>query len=404
MAGVKPGPGEPVAGDPDPSDSRAGYRVLRPRQLRNVNEIAVLRHLIAAGPASRLEIAQELGLTQGPITRIVGRLMERGLVRESPQRAPAVGRGRPKVPIEVIAEARMIIGAHIGLQHLTIGAAGIDGKPVNGVQVDHDGTWPGTLEQIADFVARTEQQFSAPLIGVGVIIGGVVDGNRGALTVHDTLGWQHVGMRDDLAQRLDRPVFVEASARAHAQADVLFGTAGKVQNFLHVFVGNIVEVATVVDGQVRAGRDGVAGDVSSWILGDDHGRAITAGAALGDQHVLEQARQRGVIETGDGLDQLVARAGQPDGGGAARELLLQRAAQVGRLLAQLDALLAPEMIVISSGVVAVSGALAAASAAMQSSRQTVRVPPLRMTRYGSNPLVSAAAAVVLDRTLLDTAG
>ena len=403
MAGVIPGPDKMGTEGTDPADSPSSYRVLRPRQLRDVNEIAVLRRLIAAGPSSRMEIAQELGLTQGPITRIVGRLMERGLVRESPDRVPAVGRGRPKVPIEVVGDARMIIGAHIGLQHLTIGVAGVDGKPLRAIQVDHDGTWSGTLEQIADFVSEIEQGSSASLLAVGVIIGGVVDGNRGALAAHDALGWQHVEMREELSQRLGQPVFVESSARAHAQADVLFGTAGDVQNFLHVFVGNIVEVATVVDGRVRPGRDGAAGDVSSWILGDDHGRAITAGDALGDQHVLARARAGGVIAAGEGLAQLVAQAGQDDGA-EARTLLLDRAAHVGRLLAQLDALLAPEMIVISSGVVAVDGALEAASAAMQAARPTVRVPQLRMTRYGSNPLVSAAVAVVLDRTLLDAGG
>lgn len=376
------------------------YPVLRPQQLRDVNEIAVLRHLIANGSASRLEIANALGLTQGPITRIVGRLMERGLARESPAREASAGRGRPRIPVEVNADAYVIVGAHIGLQHLTIGTAGIDGKPSKSIRLLHGGTWEGTLALIAEFVSNLHARPNAPILAVGVIIGGLIEPDRGVLLRHEALGWHNIPMRDDLATALGCPTFVESSVRAHANADLLFGTASDVRDFLHVFVGNIVEIAAVIDGRVRAGRDGLGGDVSSWFFSDADGRAITVADALGDQNVLENARRQGVIGRQDDLDALVAVANGPSGS-TARDILLARASSTGVLLAQIDALLAPSAIVISSGVLAVEGALEAATTTLRKMRQCSSVPSVRVSRYGTNPLVSAAAALVLERTVLN---
>lgn len=58
---------------------------------------------------------------------------------------------------------------------------------------------------------------------------------------------------------------------------------------------------------------------------------------------------------------------------------------------------------LSSGVLAIDGTLETASDAFQVARGLGTAPLLRPSRYGSNPLVTGAAALVLGRTLLDPA-
>lgn len=375
------------------------YTVLRPQQLRDVNEAAVLRYLLGHEPTSRSEIARGLGLTQGSVTKIVSRLVARGLLLEVSIREQDSGRGRPKVPLDLVKDAYVIAGAHIGVQHLTLGVTGIDGVPVDTVRVDHDGTWTQVHARIAEWISQVRVEHHPELLGLGLIIGGQVDPERGTLLAHAALGWHDVPLREDLARSTGAPVHVDSSARAHAEADLVFGTSGAARNFLHVFVGNVVEVAVVAEGRVQPGRDGGAGDITGMAFKSRREGFTTIGESVSDVALLRRARLLGLISQQDGLDQLVAEADGP-GGAMARGLLLDRAADVGRVLAQLDALLAPELIVLSSGVLAVEEALPTAAAALVEARAPFPAVPLLPARYGTNPLITAAATLVLEHSLL----
>jgi predicted NBD/HSP70 family sugar kinase len=114
---------------------------------------------------------------------------------------------------------------------------------------------------------------------------------------------------------------------------------------------------------------------------------------------VQLGRDAEVIAANDGLDALVSAAS--GGIGRAGEILLARARGVGALLAQVDAMLGPDLIVVSSGVLAVDGALERVADALRANSRT-QPPPVRASRYGANPLVSAAAALMLERSLLSS--
>jgi predicted NBD/HSP70 family sugar kinase len=385
---------------------RERYTVLRPQHLRDVNEAAVLRRLIAHGAQPRRDLARAVGLTRAPMTRIVARLAERGIVRETEQSAsdrPA--RGRPAIPVELVRDAAIVIGVHIGVRTLTLGVAGLDGR-VDAVRLDeYDRTWPDARARIVRYVRESVAGAGArQVLGVGVIVGGHVDPERGVLHAHPVLDWRDVAVRDELAEQTGVAVHVESNARAHATGDIVFGTVDGAQDFVHLFVGNVVEAAVVIGGRVRAGFGGAGGELSTWTVPDEDGRAVGVEAALGDYAVVERARRLGV--PGDGDVDLAAMTALIDGpsGDVVRRVLVERAERVGVLLAQLDALLAPELFVLSSGVIAVSGTLEAAGRSLAAAtRPGQRVPELRAAAHGTNPVVSSAAAVVLDRTLLAAA-
>src|SRR5688572_25776867 len=94
--------------------------------LKRQNRAAVLRAIVSFGPISRRALRDATGLTASTITNIVGELIASGMVREigvgeptgSPSRA-----GRREVPIDLIADGGIAVGAYIGVQetHVSLG-------------------------------------------------------------------------------------------------------------------------------------------------------------------------------------------------------------------------------------------------------------------------------------------
>jgi predicted NBD/HSP70 family sugar kinase len=181
-----------------------------------------------------------------------------------------------------------VLGAHVGVEHVTFGVTGIDGRVQSESRVTYDGTWDSARSAIAGFVAGVPAD--PPVLGLGVIVAGQVDPDRGTLIAPEAFGWKPLPMRDDLTEDFEYPLFADSSVRAHATADILFGVAEGVRNFVHVFVGNVIEIAVVVDGVVIEGREGVNGDLSHWMVADEAGRAMTAIDALGGRAARSRCR------------------------------------------------------------------------------------------------------------------
>ncbi len=386
--------------------TRGSYDVLRPTRVREVNATAILRLLFANGPKSRAEIASDLRLTQGPITRITAQLAGLGLISEL---APtgSKGRGRPRIPIAVVSDAYQILGVHIGVEHIAVALTDLSGMPVSRAQVNYNGTVDEALQAIMNLAREHGAYATAPILGLGVIMGGWIDSHAGVVRRHDFLNWVDVPLQRLLQDLTDLPVFVESSIRAHAVADLVHGAATGFTDFMHVFVGNVIEVAVVMDGRVRSASDGYGGAISGWPIDDATGRSSTARAVLSDQAVIGNARAQGLIGHEEGLDELLELARRVGNeADIAERILIERARDAGRLIAQLNAALAPELIVVSSGVLYLDGTLAALQQGLDSSPLTIPRRHKPVIRSGntphSNSATIAAATVVLDRTLLDS--
>ncbi|MBV9381019.1 MAG: helix-turn-helix domain-containing protein, partial [Streptosporangiaceae bacterium] len=102
--------------------SGAGHREIR----RNNLEV-VLRHLSLAGPDSRASIASRAGLTRSTVSRLVGELMDLGLVRETgpPQ---AQGIGRPATMLELDGRHILAVGAEVNVDYLAVLVTDLAGR------------------------------------------------------------------------------------------------------------------------------------------------------------------------------------------------------------------------------------------------------------------------------------
>lgn len=134
------------------------------------------------------------------------------------------------------------------------------------------------------------------------------------------------------------------------RAEQLYGRLRGTESSVVLFVGNVVDTAFAVGGQVHYGPNSAAGSITR-ILGIDGTRPRESGETAtverySDHGLLRRAlaclpaAETAAAET---IPDLIEAARRP---GVARDLFLERAAAMGRVAATLIDLLDPEAVVI----------------------------------------------------------
>jgi glucokinase len=217
---------------------------------------------------------------------------------------------------------------------------------------------------VDELAARHEE----PLVGVGVGAAGWFDRTGDTVLFSPHLAWRNSTLRKDLAARLQRPMWVGNDADAAAWAEYRYGAARGADLALMVTLGTGIGGGIVLDGRLRRGSHGVAGEWGHMRVVPD-GRLCAcgnrgcweqyaSGTALGqtarEVAATSPAAATGLLERVEGRPELltgehVARAAA-DGDPLALELVTDVGAWLGQGIADLAAVLDPEVVVIGGGV------------------------------------------------------
>jgi glucokinase len=273
---------------------------------------------------------------------------------------------------------KLMDGAPAGLASLGID---IGGTKVAGGVVAPDGTvlatarraTPGaSVSDTEDAIAAVVEELAAghdgELVGVGVGAAGWFDRTGDTVLFSPHLAWRNASLRKDLAARLQRPLWVGNDADAAAWAEYRYGAARGADLALMITLGTGIGGGIVLGGRLRRGSHGVAGEWGHMRVVPD-GRLCAcgnrgcweqyaSGSALG-QTAREVARTspaaaaRLMERVDSEPDRLtgedVARAAA-QGDPLALELVTEVGVWLGQGIADLAAVLDPEVVVIGGGV------------------------------------------------------
>jgi glucokinase len=225
-----------------------------------------------------------------------------------------------------------------------------------------------TEDAIAGVVGDLAARHAGPVVGVGVGAAGWFDRTGDTVLFSPHLAWRHSSLRKDLAARLQMPLWVGNDADAAAWAEYRYGAARRADLALMITLGTGIGGGIVLDGRLRRGSHGVAGEWGHMRVVPD-GRLCAcgnrgcweqyaSGTALG-QTAREVAtsspaaaarlleRVAGDAERLTGEDVAAAAA---DGDALALELVTEVGSWLGQGIADLAAALDPEVVVIGGGV------------------------------------------------------
>ena len=87
--------------------------------LRASNVSRALSEIRRRGDAARVDLVESLDLSPATVSAVVSELLESGLVIEAPA-ASGAGRGRPRIQLRLNPKARMVAGAKLSANKVTV--------------------------------------------------------------------------------------------------------------------------------------------------------------------------------------------------------------------------------------------------------------------------------------------
>ena len=192
---------------------------------------------------------------------------------------------------------------------------------------------------------------------IGVHVAGVVDDDRGVVVLAEHVGLRDVPMRDLLAAATGLPVAFGNDARGAGVAEFEMGAARGARDAVVITIGTGIGAAVFVDGRLytAGGRGAELGHLRTTPVGSEAGVRCACGGSgcletvASAQGVAEAyARATGSATTAGGSARVFRAA-------AAGDAVAQRVVDacidaLALALAQLTAILSPEVVVVAGGL------------------------------------------------------
>ena len=232
-----------------------------PRLLRELNDRAALELLLASGPMTRAQIGERTGLSKVTASQLLARLEERGLVATVGEQAG--GRGPNAALYAVVPSSGYVAGLHVERDEVSAGVADITGHVITQVSVDPNGTSDpvelvrGAVATACSAAGVAISQLSALVIGTP----GVLDPRTGDPWLAVNLPAWHEGVLDALRTDLGQPVTIENDVNLAAMAERAVGVAEGADDFVLMWLGGGLGLATIIGGKVHRGVAGAAGEI-----------------------------------------------------------------------------------------------------------------------------------------------
>lgn len=259
------------------------------------------------------------------------------------------------------------VGVDIGGTKILAGVVTEDGDILATARRDtprHDAE--ATVDLIVDAVKDLAAHHAVEAVGVGVA--GLVDARRSRVLFGANLGWTQEPLQAVLENGYGLPTVVENDGNAAAWGEFRYGGGRDLDEMVAVTVGTGIGGGLVLDGRLRRGHGGVAGEIGHMNVVPD-GRPCGCGrkgcweqygsgnALVREARMLAADRRPEaglLLALGDGTPEGVqglhvteaARAGDP----VALEAFRIVGTWLGRGLADLAATLDPTAFVIGGGV------------------------------------------------------
>jgi predicted NBD/HSP70 family sugar kinase len=373
-----------------------------PSLLRELNDRAALDLLLGGEMLTRSQISEYTGVSKVTVSQMLARLEERGLVTMVGEQAG--NRGPNAALYSVVPSSAYVAGLYMESDLVSAAVADVTGRRVADVSVDPNGAEDpvqlvcGVIERACASARVDMARLSALVIGTP----GVVDPRTGDPRLAVNLPAWHEGALDALRGVLHRPVVIENDVNLAAMAERAAGAAAGVEDFVLVWLGIGLGLATILGGQLHRGTAGAAGEIGylpvhGAPLHTDVGHPASGGfqSLAGGSAVLTLAARYGFIAptAADAVRAAVAGAGSA----ASSAFLAELAHRVAVGVASVCVVLDPGLVVLGGEVGRAGGAALAARVAAEVASIFPARPRVVPTGVPGEPVLRGAMLAAVDQ-------
>ncbi|WP_432663468.1 ROK family transcriptional regulator [Wukongibacter baidiensis] len=216
-------------------------------------------------PISRADIVKITDMSPTSVSRIVGSLIDLGLVRET--EAFSSGVGRKAILLDIDLESVMTIGVYINKHFICVGIVNFAGEILYRASMDLDSrdiSPEKTIERVCELINKVISDSNidkSKIIGIGVSLPGIIDFKKGIVIFSAPLGWKNVHVSDVIEERLKMNTVVDNDVKLEALAESLYGVAKNSGKTALVNFSGGVGSALIIDGEIFRGETNIAGEI-----------------------------------------------------------------------------------------------------------------------------------------------
>jgi predicted NBD/HSP70 family sugar kinase len=379
-----------------------------PSLLREINDRAALELLLAEGALTRSQVGERTGLSKVTASQTLTRLEERGLVSVTGQQAG--GRGPSAAVYSVVPSSAYVAGLDVAPEAVTTGVADVTGRVLTEVTVDPNGA-SNPVELVRNAVStacRAARVRAGQLQAFVIGTGGMVDPRTGDVRLSVMMPDWHEGVLGALRGDLRRPVTIENDVNLAAMAEHALGAARGVDDFVLVWMGMGLGLATILGGRLHRGARGAAGEIGYLpVPGVPLPEDLTHPASGGFRSLADGREVRLLAErfgfraplAAEAVAAAVAAAqdGDPEGTGFLADLGRRVAVGVAAIAVTLD----PQLVVLGGEVGQAGGEALARRVSAEVSRICPVTPDIVPTAVPDAPVLRGALLAAVEMARAD---
>ena len=267
---------------------------------------SVIASLLQHDRLSRLELSELTGVSPAGITEVTQKLLQLGLLAETPSTTPEKRRGRPTVQLSIQAGHSCFVGINLGEDETMLAITDLKGQ----VLARHAVPLTKSPAEVPEAVRKTFlavlRKASIPrsrVRGVGIAVAGIVDAEEGICRYWAALDWRDVPIARMIGDVLDLKTWADNDANAVAIGEHIFGNARDYDHFTSIVLGRTIGSAHYMHGILYRGHDGSAGEIGH-ITVDAQGRVCRCGrngcldTIAGGFALRQEAQEKGLRVNG----------------------------------------------------------------------------------------------------------
>ncbi|MGO2023605.1 MAG: ROK family protein [Brachybacterium tyrofermentans] len=235
-------------------------------RVAGAHDAAVLAVARRGDPVSRAELAEALQVTPQAISKIMGRLMGRGLIAEAG--TLAAGPGKPTTLYRIVPSSRRAIGLHLTRSRVHGVVVDLSGEILERreLEIGRLQPVPELIETLASEARALAEVGPGVLLGAGVGMPGPVDWSEGVYRgTSDPDPWRGAEIRSLLLEELGLPVLLDHDSRA-ALVGETWSQPGLLHDAALVLVEDGLGASLCLDGTIVRGAHSHAGEAGHTVV------------------------------------------------------------------------------------------------------------------------------------------
>ena len=232
-------------------------------------ERSILGVVLRRGPMTQSDIALEIDRSQQTVSRLIGRLIKRGSLRQG-ERVSSGKRGQLSIKVEIVPDYAYSFGVAVLWDALAVTLMDFSGKVIDRrvtplISMTHDGV-VYEMRRLLDELTENWIGDSSRIFGVGFSIPGTFMRETGQVNTPLALEeWANMDIEAVLEDDFQLPVWIENDGNAAAIGESLVGVGRWAKDFVYLYIATGVGGGVILNGDLVRGEFGNAGEVAQLL-------------------------------------------------------------------------------------------------------------------------------------------